>query len=79
MRDTGTGIAPQHLSRVFERFYRAAPERAAQLEGSGLGLSLARGIVKAHGGKIWLESELGKGTTVWVQLPLAQEPLEESG
>lgn len=67
--DTGPGIPNEDLPRVFDRFYRV--RRSGDPGGSGLGLSIARWIVEGHGGKVWLESEPGKGTTAFVQLPLA--------
>lgn len=59
--DTGPGIPPEHLPRVFEPFWQ---QTSADRRGRGLGLAIAKGIVEAHGGRIWLESELGRGTTV---------------
>lgn len=66
--DTGAGIKPEHLGRLFERFWQAS--RTGRT-GSGLGLTIARGIVEAHGGKIWAESELGAGSKFTFTLPFA--------
>ncbi len=67
--NTGTGIPPEKLPRVFDRFYRGDPAHNSAVEGCGLGLSIAQWIVKAHGGTIQLASEPGNLTTVTVQLP----------
>jgi signal transduction histidine kinase len=67
--DTGVGIAPDALERVFQPFERAQAKTAAKTEGTGLGLSIARGLVSLHGGNIVLESSLGKGTTAIVTIP----------
>ena len=64
--DTGSGIAPDALPHIFDRFWQA---RATPRAGSGLGLAIARGIIEAHGGRIWVESELGKGSTFSFSLP----------
>lgn len=69
--DTGEGIPPEYLSRVFDRFFRV-PGRSAQ--GSGLGLTIAREIVEAHGGAIGVASEVGRGSRFWFTLPLAAGP-----
>lgn len=69
VRDRGQGIAPEHQDRVFERFYRV---QGAPPGGAGLGLSIAREIVEAHGGRIGVESEVGRGSTFWFTLPVAQ-------
>ncbi len=69
VRDTGVGIPPEHLHRVFDRFYRADKARTREQGGAGLGLSIARSIAAAHGGRIELESALGKGATFIVRLP----------
>lgn len=70
VRDTGIGIAPEDLPLVFERFYRADPARNHDLGGTGLGLPIARWIVKQHDGEIMLKSQPGQGTTAIVRLPL---------
>lgn len=72
--DDGPGIPPEHLARLFDRFYRVEDSRSRDQGGAGLGLSIAKGIVDAHGGRIWLESEVGKGTTAHVQLPVGNIP-----
>lgn len=70
--DTGEGIPPQHLERIFERFYRIDPARARSSGGSGIGLAIARAIVAAHGGRMWAESSgRGGGARFIVALPLA--------
>jgi PAS domain S-box-containing protein len=66
--DSGVGIAPEHLPFVFDRFWQA---RKSERAGAGLGLAIARGIVEAHGGRIWVESEPGRGSTFWFTLPAA--------
>ena len=66
--DTGSGIAAEDLPRVFDRFWQA---QRTSGRGTGLGLAIARGIVEAHGGSIWLDSVVGKGTTVTFTLPLS--------
>lgn len=67
--DTGIGIAEEDLQRIFERFYKA--DRARSGGGTGLGLSIARHMVESHGGRIWAESELGKGSTFFISIPAA--------
>jgi two-component system sensor histidine kinase GlrK len=68
--DTGPGIPPEDLPHIFERFYQGRAHAKNTLAGSGLGLALAKKVVEAHGGRIWVESDLGKGTTVHFALPL---------
>src|ERR671933_3047971 len=66
--DTGPGIAPEELALVFERFYRTEASMLAATPGTGLGLTIARSLVEAHGGTIGVHSELGAGTTFVVSL-----------
>jgi len=69
VHDTGSGIPPEDLARVFDRFWRAGKRRG---RGIGLGLAIARGIVRSHGGRIWAESEVGRGSTFSFALPLGR-------
>jgi signal transduction histidine kinase len=69
--DTGTGIAPEHLPLLFERFYRADAARSRDDGGTGIGLAIARSVVEAHGGRIRAESEPGKGSVFTFELPVA--------
>jgi signal transduction histidine kinase len=67
--DTGEGIGADDLPRVFEQFYRGEKSRSRATGGAGLGLAIAKGIVEAHGGRIWAESQLGQGTHLIFTLP----------
>jgi len=69
VRDTGIGISPEDLGCIFERFYRANNPLVQEISGSGLGLSIARMFVEMHGGRVWVESEEGKGSTFTFILP----------
>ncbi len=71
--DTGIGIAQEDLARIFDRFYQADPARVRKGEGSGLGLSIARWITEAHGGRIEVTSQVGTGTTFTVFIPHIEE------
>jgi heavy metal sensor kinase len=71
VEDTGTGIAPEDLPRIFDRFFRADQARSRELPGSGLGLSIARWIAETHKGRIEVESQLGSGSLFRILLPLA--------
>ena len=70
--DTGIGIAKEHIPRLFERFYRVDKARSRELGGTGLGLAIVKHLVQAHNGAVWVESELGVGTTFWFALPTEQ-------
>ena len=67
--DQGRGIAPQHLNRLFEKFFRVESGLGRHVVGSGLGLPIAHTIVESHGGRIWAESQLGQGSTFYFTLP----------
>jgi signal transduction histidine kinase len=71
--DTGIGIRREDLSRVFDKFYRATDNRVANITGSGLGLAITREIVNLHGGTISVESELDKGSTFTLTLPITEK------
>ena len=71
VKDTGPGIAPEHLPHLFERFYRTDSARAADSGGTGLGLAIAKEIAEAHGGSVKVESEVGKGSVFTVTLPVS--------
>lgn len=73
VRDTGIGIAPEHFSRLFERFYRVDTSRSREIGGTGLGLSIVKHIAALYGGEVGVESEAGKGSTFSVWLPLLQK------
>jgi signal transduction histidine kinase len=70
VRDTGAGIPPEQLPRVFEKFYQASNQEAAAQIGTGLGLAIAKQIVVAHGGEVAVDSTVGVGTTFYITLPI---------
>jgi signal transduction histidine kinase len=71
--DTGIGIAPEDQEKIFERFYRVDHELVNQQMGTGLGLPIARSLVELHGGRLWLESESGVGSTFSFTLPAQKQ------
>jgi PAS domain S-box-containing protein len=73
VEDTGIGIAPVDQPRVFEKFYRAAHQEADEKGGEGLGLAIVKSIIERHKGRVWVESQLGKGSMFYMQLPFRHE------
>jgi two-component system phosphate regulon sensor histidine kinase PhoR len=71
VRDTGIGIKPEDQRRVFERFFRVDRARSRELGGTGLGLAIVKHLAQSFDGTVGVESEPGKGSTFWVELPLA--------
>jgi len=74
VRDTGPGIAPEHVERIFDRFFRVDQSRSRDLGGSGLGLAIARLLAELQGGHITVDSTPGAGSTFTVWLPGAESP-----
>jgi signal transduction histidine kinase len=76
--DTGPGIAAADQQRIFEEFQQADSSSTRQQGGTGLGLAIARKIIELHGGHMWVESSLGKGSTFWFTLPVRVERQKEA-
>jgi signal transduction histidine kinase len=74
VRDTGIGIPPEHLERIFDRFHRVDTRLTRSVDGLGLGLAICQRLVELHGGAIRAESDLGRGSTVYLLLPIAAQP-----
>lgn len=72
VRDEGIGIPPVDQERIFDRFHRVDNRLTRQTPGTGLGLFLVRAVIEAHGGRVWVESTPGRGSTFWVELPVAR-------
>lgn len=72
VQDSGIGIPKNDLPRLFEKFYRGTNREALSQRGTGLGLAIVKSIAERHGGNVWVESELGKGSTFYLQIPLMQ-------
>ena len=70
--DEGIGVARKDLERVFDKFYRVSRKEVSGVPGTGLGLAIVKSIVEAHGGQVWAESELGKGSRFAFTLPTAE-------
>lgn len=71
--DNGVGIPPDEQQKIFERFYRADNPLSVEAGGAGLGLSIVKALVEAHGGRVWVESKVGSGSTFGVVLPVVAE------
>ena len=72
IQDNGPGVTAEEATRIFERFYRIDPSRTRDDGGSGLGLAIAKSIVEMHKGKIWAESEKGRGVKMIIQIPMIE-------
>ena len=70
VRDTGIGIANEHLPRIFDPFNQIEPGRRGSISGTGLGLSISKSLVELHGGRIWVESEPEQGSTFSFSIPM---------
>jgi len=72
IEDSGIGIAADDLPRLFEKFYRGKQREARAQHGSGLGLAIVQSVAVNHGGRVWVDSVMGKGSTFYLQIPLVQ-------
>jgi signal transduction histidine kinase len=70
--DTGIGIAPVDIPRIFEKFYRGGQKEAKKRQGTGLGLAIVKSITERHKGRVWVESQLGKGSAFYMAIPFRQ-------
>jgi signal transduction histidine kinase len=77
VRDTGPGIAPADIVRIFQEFEQTSTARGK--EGTGLGLALAKRLVELHGGRMWVDSEVGRGSTFSFWIPLASAIVPDAG
>src|SRR5690606_32117606 len=79
VRDSGAGIAAEHLPRIFERFYRVDAARSREDGGTGLGLAIVKHLVEAHGGRLLAESRVGEGTTISASFPPSLSSPSQAG
>jgi len=77
--DTGIGIPPDDLARLFEKFYRGKSRESRTQKGTGLGLAIVRSIAERHGGRVWVKSEEGRGSRFYLQIPISHESSHEQG
>jgi two-component system, OmpR family, phosphate regulon sensor histidine kinase PhoR len=78
IQDSGIGIPEEDMKKLFGKFFRGTNREALKQRGTGLGLAIVKSIAERHGGKVWVESELGKGSTFFLQIPLAQPKEKEA-
>jgi two-component system sensor histidine kinase BaeS len=78
VRDTGEGIAPEHLPHLFDRFYRVDAARGRSAGGTGLGLAICRWVADAHGGTLEVASTVGQGTTIILWLPASRDGADQA-
>lgn len=79
IEDTGIGISPVDQQHLFEKFYKVESREKEEDRGTGLGLAIVKSIAERHGGRVWVESELGKGSTFYLSLPIQHEKAREEG
>jgi two-component system sensor histidine kinase KdpD len=77
VKDHGPGIEADEFDRVFEKFYRSARLKGDSTSGTGMGLAIARGIIEAHGGRIWVDSKVGHGAVFTFALPVGDNAVTE--
>ncbi|HZK60864.1 MAG TPA: ATP-binding protein, partial [Anaerovoracaceae bacterium] len=69
IKDSGIGVAPIDLPRLFDKFYRSNRRESYKHQGTGLGLAIVKSIVERHGGRVWVESRLGRGSSFFFEIP----------
>jgi len=78
IQDSGIGIPDDNIEKLFGKFYRGTNREALKQRGTGLGLAIVKSVAERHGGKVWVKSELGKGSTFFLQIPLTQPKESET-
>jgi signal transduction histidine kinase len=74
VEDNGPGVPPEEIPNLFQKFHQIEDHFTGQVDGAGLGLALSKRLVEAHGGRMGVESEFGKGSTFWFEMPLFTAP-----